>query len=724
MDFKNQVEQILQNRNSNLAKIEADENKISELQEKVRAINALVESNDDKEIKNSLKSIKSALEKLQKAAEKIRNVRERFSRKTINIGVSGIARVGKSTVLQNLTGLKDEQIPTGSGQPVTACRSRIFNQSQDEKEYAVVSFFTEAEFLQNRIMTFCENLPYQFSSIKDFLSADFSKKTEAYDELQVEKNKKLEKLLSIQKAYQYYENLLGSSDKTIHNLDELKKYVAYSDDSDENRLYPAVKNVDIHCHFPSLDGVKVQLIDLPGFGEIGKVDKIQLDGLETEVDHALVVLKPAEGTFVNQQYSNMAQTLSSVQKDVKDRKNLMSYALNKDVRMANVDLLTDKLKEDLIQNDKTVDADCNLYEIEAVNADSVQEMFSKILARMITALPEMDRDFLNAYKAELDFEDIKENLKHILEIVEKSVKSTPSEQTKITNKANDIRFRIGNELDKIWKKTDDELKDRFGKVSDNIKKNLSKEIKENLLFKPTDDYSSWKEYINLRSVKHKEFASVYYEERDRLRIRILDEYESLNKFYKEEIENLREEVVRVFRSHTGNFVPSEQNARTAIDKIIGKLESVRPETEPLIAAFDWINRIELDFRQCTYPMIFDSEEFKDFRKDAPVEELKTAEDLEAQLQTLALCLVDNIRSKLLDADITAQFIKCTLEHFIDLIIRKDESVTENAFRAFVDAYKEELMPKDYGKISDKETLLKLQKNINAVLSDMDKLQNS
>lgn len=722
MDFKNQVEQILQNRNSNLAKIEADENSISELQAKVRAIKALVESNDDKEIKNSLQSIKSALDKLQKAAEKIRNVRERFNRETINIGVSGIARVGKSTVLQNLTGLKDEQIPTGSGQPVTACRSRIFNQSQDEEEYAVVSFFTEAEFLQNRIMTFCENLPYQFSSIKDFLSADFSKKTEANDELQVEKNKKLEKLLSIQKAYQYYENLLGSSDKTIHNLDELKKYVAYSDDSDENRLYPAVKNVDIHCHFPSLDGVKVQLIDLPGFGEIGKVDKIQLDGLETEVDHALVVLKPAEGTsFVNQQYSNMAQTLHSVQKDVKDRKNLMSYALNKDVRMANVDLLTDKLKEDLIQNDKTIDADCNLYEIEAVNADSVQEMFSKILARMITALPEMDKDFLNAYKAELDFEDIKENLKHILEIVEKSVKSTPSEQTKITNKAKTIRSHIGKELDKIWKKTDDELKDRFGKVSDNIKKNLSKEIKENLLFKPTDDYSSWEEYINLRSVNHNEFASVYYEERDRLRIRILDEYESLNEFYQEEMKNLREEVVRVFRSHTGNFVPSEQNARTAIERIIDKLKSVRPETEPLIAAFDWINKIELDFRQCTYPMIFDSEEFKDFRKDAPVEELKTAEDLKAYLQTLALCLVDNIRSKLLDADITAQFIKCTLEHFIDLIIRKDENVTENAFRAFVDFYKEELI---YGKISDKKTLLELQKNINAVLSDMDKLQNS
>ena len=57
---------------------------------------------------------------IAKTIELLRVLEARYSRKTINIGVSGRARVGKSTLLQAISGLEDEQIPTGSGIPVTA----------------------------------------------------------------------------------------------------------------------------------------------------------------------------------------------------------------------------------------------------------------------------------------------------------------------------------------------------------------------------------------------------------------------------------------------------------------------------------------------------------------------------------------------------------------------------------------------------------------------------
>lgn len=41
--------------------------------------------------------------------------------------MSGAARMGKSTLLQSVSGLDDNQIPTGHGIPVTAVRSRIFH---------------------------------------------------------------------------------------------------------------------------------------------------------------------------------------------------------------------------------------------------------------------------------------------------------------------------------------------------------------------------------------------------------------------------------------------------------------------------------------------------------------------------------------------------------------------------------------------------------------------
>jgi hypothetical protein len=64
------------------------------------------------------------------AAEAVRLLRvleARFARDTVNVGVSGQARVGKSTLLQSVSGLGDDQIPTGQALPVTAVRSRIFH---------------------------------------------------------------------------------------------------------------------------------------------------------------------------------------------------------------------------------------------------------------------------------------------------------------------------------------------------------------------------------------------------------------------------------------------------------------------------------------------------------------------------------------------------------------------------------------------------------------------
>ena len=64
------------------------------------------------------------------AAEAVRLLRvleARLARDTVNIGVSGQARVGKSTLLQSVSGLGDDQIPTGQALPVTAVRSRIFH---------------------------------------------------------------------------------------------------------------------------------------------------------------------------------------------------------------------------------------------------------------------------------------------------------------------------------------------------------------------------------------------------------------------------------------------------------------------------------------------------------------------------------------------------------------------------------------------------------------------
>ena len=72
----------------------------------------------------------------------------RLRRDSINIGVAGKARQGKSQILQMLTGLGDKQIPTGDGGFCTASRSIVKN---GDRQSAKVFYLDEAKLLGNKV---------------------------------------------------------------------------------------------------------------------------------------------------------------------------------------------------------------------------------------------------------------------------------------------------------------------------------------------------------------------------------------------------------------------------------------------------------------------------------------------------------------------------------------------------------------------------------------------
>ncbi len=736
MGFKEQVEQILQNRKTDLEKVKSDEQNVQALQNKLDDIEAFLRKSDSNDIKMALPDVLGTKSKLNVVAEKIRIVKKRFSRNTVNIGVSGAVHVGKSTLIQCLTGLNDKQIPTGAGGPVTACRSRIFNLPQGKEGCAIVYFYTDKEFLEKRIFPVCDGLPYQITSLADFLQTDFTAEYGSEDPLATEKNKKNDKLQKMQSTYRYYSSLLNKSELRIEHLEELYKYVSYTPEL-KDCLFWAVKAVDIYCHFPALDDVDVQLIDLPGFGEIGGVDKIALEGLETEVDHAVVLLRPSPTAgFVGQEYANMTRTLYAIQRDVKDRKNLMSYALNKVKGQPDVEQSCNSLKSELIKNDKTVDATLNLYEIDAKDTASVSPMFGSILNRMITALPAMDNDFLVAYKSQLGFDEIKENLKTVLDNIKQSLKAIQPESSQLWDKAEEMRERLAGSYAKLLcdyePKSENEVAisvDEHAEAVDEIRNSLDQRIEENLCFTPNNVHGSWESFAGaMYDVRHG-FASVYEQERNRLRILLLNEYGKLNQLYEKKINSLKEAIVDAFRKETGNFVDPSKKWMEALDSIIDELEDVGLGVEPLIDAFKWIKDIRLDFRQNVYPSIVDSDEMKELRKSqlgksCPSERDKGIQYVRNQLKVLCLEVNDSIRNKILTDDITNRFIRCALENFDDLLVRNDEDKNKKAFNAFVNAFSERIMPESNTSAANAKSLRYLKKNIESILSGMDAIQNA
>lgn len=265
-----------------LEKVQAEGEKLEELRGVCNEIEALLEECPGQDFKAKFAEYGAYRRILDDLLEANKNTERRLSRKTINIGVAGGSRVGKSTLLQTLTGLTDDQIPSGSGAPVTAVRSQIFNQEAGATPFALIEFYDETDFIENRIKplmknhagfsTYLENkkIASDVFSMKEFLGFTFDEQCDGNDselEGKDEINIRLKKLLKIQKYYNSYKDFIGKGQETVHDMSSLRQYVAYpKNEESEPHTYLAVRNVEIHCHFPSLDGVKIQLVDLPGFG--------------------------------------------------------------------------------------------------------------------------------------------------------------------------------------------------------------------------------------------------------------------------------------------------------------------------------------------------------------------------------------------------------------------------------------------------------------------------
>jgi tRNA U34 5-carboxymethylaminomethyl modifying GTPase MnmE/TrmE len=100
--------------------------------------------------------LREILSEIQKESAELKNLYERFARQTLNIGVIGRMRQGKSTFLQQLSGLTDDEIPALQGAACTAVRSRIYH--HDKETRAIVDFHSEKSFLDEVIAPYYKRL--------------------------------------------------------------------------------------------------------------------------------------------------------------------------------------------------------------------------------------------------------------------------------------------------------------------------------------------------------------------------------------------------------------------------------------------------------------------------------------------------------------------------------------------------------------------------------------
>jgi hypothetical protein len=399
MDVAEQIESVLARRRANLPVVERELLRWGRLQGQLADLAAAIDDAGAVDVTHS--EIAAALHPAElgriaaEAVAALAVTRARVSRHTVNIGVSGRARNGKSTLLQSLSGLGDQQIPAGRGQPVTAVRSRIFH--SDTTRSAQITLHSEASFCADVVAPYFRVLGLlpEARTIREFERFDLAGAArnlpkEQHDPLQPVRAR----LEEMQQSIPSYRDLLTGATRQV-DIDDLRRWVAYPEQADgtapPDRRYLAVRDAVITTAFPISDVAALGLIDLPGLGElVPNAEEHHLAGLENDVDFVIVVKRPTDtnATWLNEDQASLdliARACGAAA--IRDFTTILINTGG--CAEVNISALSSEVRNRL--NGGSDDRNYQVWTADGADRDAVaRDVLARALAHLAVALPRMD----------------------------------------------------------------------------------------------------------------------------------------------------------------------------------------------------------------------------------------------------------------------------------------------------------------------------------------------
>lgn len=301
MDRSTQIAQIIEKRRPLADRIDRVQHNLQTLAASLQQLEdyraALKNKAEDSNTIASLDqiSLKSLQAKLQTELKELIKLKARFSRDTLNIGVVGRARQGKSRLLQSLTKLTSAEIPDGDRQHCTGVRSTIYH-TPDIDPYGEVTFYTQISFLNEIIAPYYEELKLGTppATLEEFTSQPLPGLTPALSG--AEHRAKHEWLRKYRSKFTEYSSLLHQTSPQRITRSQIREYVAQDDLRGERVFfkYMAVREVKIFCPFLSQGVEQIALVDMPGLGDTGIGDESRLmNAVGRDVDAVLFVRMPS-----------------------------------------------------------------------------------------------------------------------------------------------------------------------------------------------------------------------------------------------------------------------------------------------------------------------------------------------------------------------------------------------------------------------------------------------
>jgi hypothetical protein len=688
---------------------------VAELQQALAELSAYVFKDDEGDL--SLPGLFELRQDIARVIELYRVLGARFSRTTINIGVSGAARMGKSTLLQSVSGLDDQQIPTGEGIPVTAVRSRIFHSAASRR--AELQMHTIDSFLGSVVAPYHHEL--EISGVPRTLQ-EF--RTWAYPDAEAiedgEHRVLLRRLRDYQASLWSYERFL-TGERIEIPLEELRPYVAYPTNEElqapaekVSRLYLAVREARIECSFPHPDVSHLGIIDLPGLGEVAaESDKQHVTGLRNEVDTVLLVKRSSEtSSFFGKADTRTLAVLDEVRGFIRSRGEFVFIVHNVDpAKMELAAQLRDDIRRSV--NNGQDDRFYTVFETDVRDGRRVsEELLGPLLARLASGLPIMDDEALGAARelAGTVAGQIRAALAALgqeLALVRDPV-GVPEEI--IERKAEQLQSRLARQLNRL---VADLGAAAEGDVSDAGFAEAVDTAYEGIISWADDGFGrgaeEWRTEAYDVMITARNAAAYAGPELNRIRVEISKRFAALDDFFSDRVRAAWRAVADIFRAECGALLEDEDGA-DALQHLAGLLHESAQPCPALAQAVDSLLDVRLEYRTMLYPRVRGDLGSLNLQVTHPVtgQEIQPvavdlteegADELYTILRGLAEQGAYRTRKSLLQESVTPGVVmQAVVEQFEDALIRSGAS--EQEFRRFARSYRNELWPAEFQGIDE------------------------
>lgn len=408
--LQEQINQILAARKERLSSVVKEKDFWNSISENFSRFSDAVQAAESKNpcLSGLTTKTRAAAQTANDMLKKFSQLTDRFNRDEICIGIGGAARMGKSTFLQAVTGLGDEQIPTSDKFFTTAGRSLIVNATE---AVAIADMHTERSFLEKVIAPMCREIGIQApASLEELEKLNLPQgDTDTQQAIDVIKRLKdtIDNLSSISKE------LTGQKQRRI-NIENIRDFVAYPDGGMiKAGKFMAVDKITIYAPFPGSEVKQLRVVDLPGLGEAGRnLAEVQTEGMQDVCDATLLMKRPDN--------ANLAWTLNDTTAlDAIKKASLLEDQTKYTAILANVDGDTKDRADDCVKNienqlSKTSqDRHFEIIRCDARDRDAVtNKTMPEILRFLAKNLPDLDKTIFE--KTEKEAEQTKKGLKQTL----------------------------------------------------------------------------------------------------------------------------------------------------------------------------------------------------------------------------------------------------------------------------------------------------------------------